>query len=213
MGVVMGLAWLSKPLVFMLCLWPALWMTFAVYQVSIGGENLLGPDPAQFLALQTGAWSIRFLILALAVTPCRYLFAAPNLWRYRRMIGLFALFYVSLHFLVFLAFLLQWQWQELAREVSERPYITVGFLAFVLLVALGLTSHVAAQRMLGRRWKYLHRLVYLINILALLHVAWIVRSSIADVLIYSLLVMLLLAYRLLRHKIESVRKFSFRRSI
>jgi sulfoxide reductase heme-binding subunit YedZ len=201
-----------KPLVFLLCLSPALWLTYGVMLALTGGENLLGPDPAQFLALQTGTWSIRLLIAALAVTPLRYLLNAPYIWQFRRMLGLFAFFYVTLHFFVFLAFLLQWQWQDLGREIAERPYITFGFLAFVLLVPLGMTSAQFAQRKLGRRWKKLHRLVYVINILAVLHVTWIVRSSIADALLYGLLVLLLLGYRLLRHQSATVRQFSLRRA-
>lgn len=203
---------LGKLVVFVLCLSPALWLSYAVVLVATGGENLLGPDPAQYLALETGTWAIRMLIGALAVTPLRFLLAAPYLWQFRRMLGLFALFYVSLHFLVFLAFLLQWQWQELGREVTERPYVTVGFLAFILLLPLGLTSVQVAQRKMGRRWKQLHRLVYVINILAVLHVTWILRSSIADALLYAALVGLLLGYRLLRHLFPKVRKFSLRQA-
>lgn len=202
---------LIKPAVFITCLSPALWLAYGVALAATGRENLLGPDPAQYLALETGTWSIRMLVAALALTPLRYLFNAPYLWRLRRMLGLFALFYVTLHFLVFLAFLLQWQWQELGREVNERPYITLGFLAFVLLLPLGITSLQVAQRKLGPRWKQLHRLVYVINILAVLHVSWIVRSSIADALFYGVLVVLLLGYRLLRHTYPGVRQFAFRR--
>lgn len=201
---------LIKPAVFLLCLCPALWLSYGVVLVATGGENLLGPDPAHYLSLQTGTWSIRFLIAALAVTPLRFLLNAPYLWQFRRMLGLFALFYVTLHFLVFLAFLLQWRWGDLAREITERPYITVGFLAFALLVPLGLTSIQAAQRRMGRNWKKLHRLVYVINILAILHVTWIVRSSIADALLYGVLVLLLLGYRLLRHRYPEVQRFNLR---
>ncbi len=203
---------LTKLLVFVLCLAPALWLSYGVALALTGGSNLLGPDPAQYLALQTGTWSIRLLIAALAVTPLRFLLNAPYLWQFRRMLGLFALFYVTLHFLVFLAFLLQWQWQDIGREIAERPYITFGFLAFVLLVPLGLTSVQSAQRKLGRNWKKLHRLVYVINILAVLHVTWIVRSSIADALLYGVLVLVLLGYRLLRHQSATVRQFSLRRT-
>lgn len=203
---------LTKLLVFVLCLAPALWLSYGVFLALTGGANLLGPDPAQYLALQTGTWAIRLLIAALAVTPLRFLLNAPYLWQFRRMLGLFALFYVTLHFLVFLAFLLQWQWHDLGREIAERPYITFGFAAFVLLVPLGLTSVQFAQRKLGRNWKKLHRLVYVINILAVLHVTWIVRSSIADALLYGVLVLVLLGYRLLRHQSAAVRHFSLRRA-
>jgi sulfoxide reductase heme-binding subunit YedZ len=201
-----------KPVVFVVCLSPALWLFYCVVLAATGGDNLLGPDPAQYLALETGTWAIRMLIGALALTPLRFLFGAPYLWKFRRMLGLFALFYVSLHFVVFLAFLLQWQWQELSREITERPYITVGFLAFILLLPLGITSVQVAQRKLGRRWKQLHQLVYVINILAVLHVTWIVRSSIADALLYAVLVGLLLGYRLLRRLSPKIRKFSLRQA-
>jgi sulfoxide reductase heme-binding subunit YedZ len=199
---------LIKSAVFLLCLAPALWLGHAVYLAWSGGPNLLGPDPAQFLALETGQWSIRLLVAALAVTPLRHLLAAPRIWQYRRMIGLFALFYVSLHFLVFLAFLLQWEWADFGREIAERPYITVGFAAFVLLLPLGLTSVQIAQRKMGRRWKQLHRLVYVINILAVLHILWVLRSSYADVVLYGGLVAVLLLYRWLRHASPRVRRFS-----
>jgi len=204
---------LAKTLVSLSCLWPALWLFWAVYLAYSGGENLLGPDPAQSLALQTGQWSIRFLIAALAVTPLRYLLDLPILWQYRRMLGLYALFYVTLHFLVFLMFLLQWQWAELGREVAQRPFITVGFLALLLLVPLGVTSVQYAKRKMGQRWRQLHRLVYVINILAVIHVAWIVRSSLGPVLLYGTLVSLLLAYRVIVRLNPKVKQFSIFRAL
>lgn len=200
---------LVKPVVFLLFLSPALYYFYAVY-LALQGENILGPDPAQALALATGEWSIRILIAALAITPFRYLLKAPKLWNYRRMIGLFALFYVCLHVLVFLMFLLQWQWAEIGREIVERPYITVGFAAFVLLIPLGLTSFQAAQRKLKRNWKRLHRAVYVINILAVIHVLWIVRSSYFDFVLYGSLVFVLLLYRALHKYVPPVRQFTLR---
>jgi methionine sulfoxide reductase heme-binding subunit len=195
-----------KPTVFILLLLPALYYSYAVY-LALNGENILGPDPAQALALATGEWSIRILVGALAITPLRYLLNMPKLWNYRRMVGLFALFYVSLHLLVFLMFLLQWQWLDIGREIVERPYITVGFTAFILLVPLGLTSFQAAQRRMGRNWKKLHRLVYGINILAVLHILWVVRSSYFDAVLYGSLVLICLGYRMLRKYSPAVRKF------
>lgn len=200
---------LAKPFVFLSCLLPAIYLFYVVYSALTGGENLLGPDPVQALSLLTGEWAIRILILALAITPIRYLFNWPYVWKLRRMIGLFALFYVSLHFLVFLMFLLQWQWGDIGREIAERPYITIGFTAFVLMLFLGCTSFNAAQRKMGRNWKRLHRAVYAINILAVLHVIWIIRSSYGDALLYGSLVFILLCYRMLRHYSSAVRKFTF----
>ncbi len=196
-----------KPVVFILLLLPALYYFYAVY-LALNGENILGPDPAQTLALATGEWSIRILVAALAITPLRYLLNLPKLWSYRRMVGLFALFYVFLHLLVFLMFLLQWQWADIGREIAERPYITVGFTAFILLLPLGFTSFQAAQRKMGRNWKKLHRLVYAINILAVLHILWVVRSSYFDAVLYGSLVFSCLAYRMLRKYSPEVRKFT-----
>lgn len=196
-----------KPIVFLLFLMPALYYFYAVY-LALNGENILGPDPAQALALATGEWSIRILVAALAITPLRYLLNMPKLWSYRRMVGLFALFYVSLHLVVFLMFLLQWQWGDIGREIVERPYITVGFAAFILLLPLGVTSFQAAQRKMGRNWKKLHKLAYIINILAILHIVWVVRSSYFDALLYGSLVLVCLAYRIMRKYSPAVRKFS-----
>lgn len=201
---------LVKPLVFTLCLLPAGYLFYAVYLAFTGGANLLGPDPPQALSLQTGEWSIRMLVLALALTPLRYLFNWPYLWQLRRMLGLFAYFYTSMHLLVFLMFLLQWEWSAIGREITERPYITIGFAAFVLMSALAFTSFNRAQRMLGRNWKRLHRLVYLVNLLAVLHIVWIVRSSYQDAVVYGGLVLVLLGYRLLSHFSPAVKRFSFR---
>lgn len=122
--------------------------------------------------------------------------------------GVYAFFYTSLHFLIFLLLLLQLNWADLGEEIVERPYITVGFLSFLILFALAVTSFDVAQRRLGRRWKTLHRFVYLAAILAILHLVWIVRSDFADALLYGGLVFLLLAYRVLHAKSSEVRQFS-----
>ncbi|MDA9909870.1 sulfoxide reductase heme-binding subunit YedZ [Gammaproteobacteria bacterium] len=202
------MTFLAKPAAFILCLLPGAYLAYAVYLAFSGGENLLGPDPAQFLSLETGEWAIRLLILSLAITPLRYLLNWPYAFRFRRMIGLFAYFYVCMHLLVFLMFLLQWQWGAIGREIAERPFITIGFAGFVLLTLLALTSFNAAQRKLGRSWKRLHRLTYAASILGVMHVIWIVRSSYFDAVLYGSLVLLLLGYRLLRKYSEAVRKFS-----
>jgi methionine sulfoxide reductase heme-binding subunit len=203
--------YLAKPVVFLLCLAPGAYLAYAVYLAFTGGENLLGPDPAQFLSLETGEWAIRLLILSLAITPLRYLLNWPYAFRFRRMIGLFAYFYVCMHLLVFLMFLLQWEWGAIGREIAERPFITIGFAGFILLTLLALTSFNAAQRKLGRNWKRLHRLTYAASILGVLHVVWIVRSSYFDAVLYGTLVIVLLGYRLLRKYSKSVQKFSILR--
>ncbi|HWK54325.1 MAG TPA: protein-methionine-sulfoxide reductase heme-binding subunit MsrQ [Hyphomicrobiales bacterium] len=205
-----GKSWI-KVVVFLLCLSPAAVLFYKVYLAYNGLPVDLGPDPPQTLALATGEWAIRFLVAGLWITPLRYLLHAPVLWQYRRMIGLYALFYVVLHFLTFLIFILQLSFADLGREITQRPYITLGFLALILLLPLGATSFQAAQRKLGRNWKKLHRLVYVINVLAVLHIIWIVRSSYGDAVLYGTLVSFALLYRLLRSRYQVVRKFSLRR--
>src|SRR5687768_13105870 len=201
---------LVKPVIFVLCLLPASYMFYAVY-LAYNGENILGPDPPKTLSLETGTWAIRMLVLSLAITPIRYLFNTVVVWQYRRMIGLYAFFYASLHLLVFLYFLLQFRWADIGTEIIERPYITIGFSAYVLMLPLALTSFNYAQRKLGRNWKRIHRAIYVISILAVLHIVWIVRSSYGDAVLYGGLVFLLLGYRLLRRHSQRVKHFSFRR--
>lgn len=201
---------LIKPAVFVACLLPALWWGYLIWLAYQGDAETLGPDPAKALSLVSGEWSIRFLVLALAITPLRYLFNAPYLWRLRRMIGLYAFFYTTLHFLVFVLVLLQLNWADLGREIAERPYITLGFLAYVILFLLAITSFNYAQRKLGRNWKRLHRGVYGAAIFAILHLVWIVRSDFGEALLYSGLVIALLLYRMMHKLSPPVRKFSFR---
>lgn len=197
-----------KPIVFLVCLIPALWWLYLVWLAYQGDTDNLGPDPAKTFALESGEWSIRFLVIALAITPARYLLNAPGLWRFRRMIGLFAFFYTAIHFLVFLLLYLQLAWGDLGKEIVERPYITLGFAAFLLLLLLSLTSFNLAQRKMGRSWKRLHRAVYFAAVLAVLHMVWIVRSSFGEALFYGALVFFLLLYRLLHKLFPAVRQFS-----
>ena len=181
-----------KWVVFVLALLPLAALLVGVF------TNTLGPDPADTLAAETGEWAFRFLLLSLAITPLRNIGGWPKVFPYRRTFGLFALFYASLHFLVYLVFLLQLRWSEIFEDIVERPYITVGFSAFVLLVVLGVTSTKRMMRKLGRRWKQLHKLVYLINILALIHLVWILRTDLAEAVIYASILLPLLAYRVYR---------------
>jgi sulfoxide reductase heme-binding subunit YedZ len=160
--------------------------------------NQLGPDPIKELSLLTGEWTLRFLLLTLAITPFKQVTGAAEVVRYRRMIGLFSLWYASWHFLVWLVFLLEFRWDSIYGDILERPYITVGFLAFTILVILGITSPKVIVRRLGRRWKALHRLVYLAGILAIVHLVWIVRSDFREALLYGVLMLTLLGYRLYR---------------
>jgi len=160
--------------------------------------NELGPDPAKTLATETGLWALRFLLLSLAVTPLREVTGWTRVGVLRRMIGLFAWFYASLHLFVYLMFLLQWRWYEIFDDIIERPYITVGFSAFIILTALGITSNKPMMKKLGRNWKRLHRLVYFAAILALIHLTWILRTDLTDAVLYGSILLLLLSYRMIR---------------
>jgi len=184
---------LIKPLVFLVALVPLVLVLVKVLQ------NDLGPDPAQELAKITGEWSIRFLLIALALTPLRLLFNQVEFVRHRRMLGLFALFYATVHFLVWMTFLLEFRWGAIYEELLERPFITVGFSAYMILVVLGITSPKIMVRKLGRNWKRLHRLVYVASILAVIHLLWILRTDVGEAVLYGGLVALLLGYRAL-HK-------------
>jgi len=187
-----------RVLTFFLCSIPFLVLVFKVVQSN------LGPDPAKELALLTGEWAINFLLLALAMTPLRQLSGRIEFAQRRRMVGLFALFYASAHFMVWVVFLLGLRWGAILEEVVERPYITVGFSSFLILVALGVTSPRAMVRRLGKNWRRLHRLVYAAGVLAVVHLVWIVRTDLSQAFIYGALLVVLLGWRVLfaRHRVR-----------
>jgi methionine sulfoxide reductase heme-binding subunit len=177
-------------LTFLICLIPFVLLLLKVFQ------NDLGPDPAKELALETGEWAIRFLLLALAMTPLRQLSGRIEFAQRRRMIGLFALFYASVHFLVWMIFLLGLRWGAILEEVVERPYITIGFSSFLILIVLGATSPRVMVRKLGKNWRRLHRLVYVAGVLAIIHLVWIVRTDLSEALLYGAILAGLLGWRL-----------------
>ncbi|PCJ17797.1 MAG: sulfoxide reductase heme-binding subunit YedZ [SAR86 cluster bacterium] len=181
---------LIKPVVFVIALIPFIILLVRIFQ------NDLGPDPVQELSLETGEWTLQFLILAIAMTPLRRITNRIEFVRHRRMIGLFALFYATLHLAVWLTFLLEFRWLAILEEVIERPYITVGFSSYLILLALGLTSPKFMLRKLGKNWKRLHKLVYVAAVLGVLHLLWILRLDIGSAVFYGSLVAVLLGYRL-----------------
>ena len=183
---------LVKPVIFFMALIPFIWLLSKVFQ------NDLGPDPAQALSIETGEWTLRFLLLTLAITPFRQIFRMAEIARLRRMIGLFTFFYASIHFLSWMAFILGFRWLAIAEELVERPYITVGFLAYVILFLLGVTSTNSMVRRLGKNWKRLHKFVYAASILAIVHLLWILRTDVTEAVIYGVLLVILLGYRIFR---------------
>ena len=160
-------------------------------------KSELGANPVEFLQHATGDWTLRFLVFTLCITPFRKLLNLPDLIRFRRMLGLFAFFYVSLHFLTYLgpdqAFDLAAMWND----VAKRPFITVGFAAFVSLIPLAVTSTAGwIRRIGGKRWQMLHRLIYFAAVCGVIHYYWLVKSDVRKPLLYGALVAILLAWRL-----------------
>lgn len=180
-----------KPLVFVLALLPLAALAWAAY------TDALGANPIKELEHATGRWAIRFLALSLAVTPLRKLSGWGELARYRRPLGLFAFFYATLHLAVFAVLDLELDLGDVGREIVKRPYITVGFASWLLLVPLAMTSTKGWIRRLGaRRWNRLHRVVYVVAVAATVHFFWSQKKDVTDPLVFSAVLAPLLAYRL-----------------
>ena len=182
----------AKPLVFLLCLLPFGWLVFGAFTEG------LGANPAEHLIRSTGDWTLRFLCIVLAMTPLRVSFKLTALARYRRMLGLFAYFYVAVHLLSYAWFDMGFEVAEIAKDIAKRPFILVGFAAFVLLTPLAATSFNRAIKALGaKRWQRLHKLVYLIAGLGLLHFFWMRagKNDFAEVFVYAGIVAALMAWR------------------
>lgn len=188
------LAW-TKAVVHAAALAPAAWLGWQVYEVWRTGSDALGADPVAEIEHRTGLWALRFLLLTLAVTPLRQITGQAVLLRFRRMLGLYAFFYACLHLAAYLALDLGGYWAQVFEEIAKRPYITVGFAAWLLLVPLAVTSTLGWMRRLGRRWGQLHRLVYAVAVLAILHFWWLVKSDVREPAIYAAVAALLLGWR------------------
>lgn len=156
----------------------------------------LGANPIEFITRSTGTWTLVGLLLTLSITPLRRLTGRADLIRYRRMVGLFAFFYASLHFMTYLWLDQFFDAAAIARDIFKRPFITLGFAAFLLLIPLAATSTHAMMRRLGRNWQRLHRLIYPIALLGVVHYLWLVKKDLTQPLIYGAVLTLLLAMRL-----------------
>ena len=185
----------AKAVVHALALTPVAILAWQFYDVWQTGSDALGADPVAEIEHRTGLWALRFLMIALAVTPLRQLTGQSALLRYRRMLGLYAFFYATLHLGVYLGLDLRGYWTQIFEEIVKRPYITVGFAAWLLLVPLAVTSTQGWMRRLGRRWGQLHKLVYAIGVLAVLHFWWLVKSDIREPLLYAAILATLLGWR------------------
>ena len=182
----------AKPLVFVLCLLPLAWLVYAA------AFNALGANPAEALIRATGDWTLRALCLVLAITPLRVLTATPQLARFRRMLGLFVFFYGLLHLLSYAWFDMGLELADIVRDIIKRPFILVGSLALLLLGLLAATSfNRSIKAMGGKRWQALHRSVYAVAGLALLHFFWMRagKNDFAEVTVYAVILGTLLGWR------------------
>jgi sulfoxide reductase heme-binding subunit YedZ len=204
LGRILSNRWM-KVAVFALCIVPALLL---VWKAFTGG---LGANPIEFITHATGDWTLRFLCITLGVTPLRKLLRLPDLIRFRRMLGLFGFFYGCLHFLTWLVLDKFFDWNEIVRDVVKRPFITVGFTGFILLIPLAVTSTAGwIRRLGGRRWQMLHRLIYVSACAGVLHYYWLVKSDVRLPLMYAAIVAILLAFRLFASLMKSRRMTTVR---
>jgi sulfoxide reductase heme-binding subunit YedZ len=181
----------AKPAVFVVALSPFLWLTFR------GFTGRLSANPIEDITLTTGIWALRCLLVTLAITPLRRVTGWQRVIQYRRMLGLFAFFYATLHLLTYLVLDQGLAFEFILPDIVKRPYITMGMTAFTLMVPLALTSTKGWIRRLGRRWQLLHRLVYVSGIAACLHFLWKVKVVIGEPVYYAVILGALLAFRLL----------------
>lgn len=185
----------AKPVVFVLCLGPVAWLLRGIWQ------DALGANPAEFLIRATGDWTLRALCLVLAVTPLRVTLGVPELARYRRMLGLFTYFYACLHLTCYAWFDMGWDVADISADIAKRPFILVGFLAWLVLSVLTATSpHAVVRGLGGQRWRAIHRSVYAVAGLALLHFFWMRagKQNFAEVAVYAVILGGLLGWRVRR---------------
>jgi len=181
----------TKAVVFCVCLVPFGLLLWRIFQ------NDLTANPSQFLEHRTGDWTIRFVVITLAITPLRKILNVPQLIRFRRMLGLYAFFYGCLHFTAWIWFDKFFAWPDMWVDVHKRPYITLGFTGFVLMIPLAITSTAGwIRRLGGKRWQALHRAIYVTAIAGVIHYYWLVKSDVRKPLEYAFLVGILLAWRL-----------------
>lgn len=179
-----------KPIVFLASLVPLGRLAWKAY------NSALGANPIQVITWSTGTWTLVFLMLTLSITPLRKLTRQYWLIQFRRMLGLFAFFYGLLHFLTYIWLDQFFDWQSVTKDVLKRPFITIGFTAFVLMIPLALTSTQRAIRWLGKKWQPLHRLIYAAAIAGVIHYIWLVKLDLRKPLIYAAILGALLLYRL-----------------
>ena len=190
-----------KVVVFLLSLGPLAYLVWGVF------HHGLGPNPIEKFRNETGDWILIFLLLTLSITPLRKITRLQSLIRFRRMLGLFAFFYASLHFITYIWLEQFFDFSAMVKDVGKRPFITAGFTAFVLLIPLAVTSTAGwVRRLGGKRWQMLHRLIYISAAAGVVHYLWLVKSDIRKPLRYGAVLVVLLGYRVVVGLWEDVRK-------
>ena len=189
-----------KPCLALVLSLPMLWIANAIRMELSNPGAALGADPGEAVVLFLGEWGLRFLLLGLFISPLRRRAGWNTLARSRRMVGLFAFSYLALHFLAYVGFLAEFDGSLIVGDLTERPYIIVGALALLLLIALAATSTSGWQRRLRRNWQRLHRLVYLSVALGLLHLLWLTKDGFAEFAVYLLIFLALMVERLLARR-------------
>ncbi len=179
-----------KILVFILCLLPLAWLMFRAF------NDGLGANPIEAIIRETGLWTLRLLLLTLAMTPLRRLTGWSGWLQLRRMLGLFAFFYASMHLMGYIWLDQFFDWSAIWEDIIKRPFITVGLISFLLLIPLAATSTKQTMKMLGRRWQRLHRLIYLIALGGVVHYWWLVKADLSQPMLYAIILLVLMLFRL-----------------
>jgi sulfoxide reductase heme-binding subunit YedZ len=192
MNALQKIRFIWKPIVFLVCLLPLLLLIGDAYGVT----GSLGANQIEAILDRFGNWALRFIMIVLAVTPLRRLTDWNWLSRFRRMLGLFTFFYAFMHFLTWLVLDQELRLSDILEDLTERPFITLGFMAVVLLTALAMTSFMAIRRRMGKRWQLLHNMAYVVGILGVWHYWWQVKKDITEPLIYAGILCVLLTARI-----------------
>ena len=187
-----------KRFIFILSLWPILSIGINTFQ------NNLGANPVEFIERHFGKWTLIFLCLTLSMTPLRKITHINQWILYRRMLGLFTFFYASIHLLCYIGLDYQFAWVDIKNDIIKHRYVLVGFLGWLLLLPLAITSSDNMMRKLKSNWKKIHRLIYLIAILGVLHFVWLVKKDVTEPLIYAAIILVLFLFRLNIFKLRRI---------
>ena len=183
------LSFVIKPILFVVCLIPLAWLVWGAI------SDTLGANPVEVLTRETGEWVLRFLLSTLSITPARKVLNWLWLIKLRRMLGLFVFFYALMHMLTYIWFDQFFDLNEIVKDIIKRPFITVGFSAFVLLIPLAATSNKIMIRRLKKNWVKLHQLIYVVAVLGILHFVWLVKADYEQPIIYAVILLILFSYR------------------